>query len=168
LIKRNTSRVDASLSHVRGACLSRPAVSQCFPSSGVWAKERRMFRVGRQDGASQGALLALALLALVMRVAVPQGFMIDPAGQAGLILCAPGMSGSLDDRPGAPAPVNPDKPCAFSGQAVADAPPQVAPLTTPAFWQSATLVDLNKPEQTPGRGLAAPPPPAIGPPIQLI
>ena len=113
--------------------------------------------------------MALALLAIVMRVAVPQGFMIDPAGQAGLVLCIPGMAGSgdLDGRPGAPAPVNPDKPCAFAGF-IADAPPQALPMVVPAFWQAASITDLTRPEQTPGRGLAAPPPPSVGPPALLI
>ncbi len=128
-----------------------------------------MFGVRRRDGAYQGALLALALLALVMRVAVPQGFMIDPAGQAGLVLCVPGMAGGGDqtDRPGAPGPVNPDKPCAFAGYA-ADIAPDLHFLSTPAIRQTALLLNLTRPEQTPGRGLAAPPPPSVGPPPLLI
>jgi hypothetical protein len=128
-----------------------------------------VFGSRRQDGAYQGALLALALLALVMRVAVPQGFMIDPAGQAGLVLCVPGMAGGVDqtDRPGAPAPANPDKPCAFAGYA-ADAAPALFSVSAPAFQQAAPLLNLTKPEQTPGRGLAAPPPPSVGPPQLLI
>jgi hypothetical protein len=110
-------------------------------------------------------MLLLALLALVVRVAVPPGFMADPTGGAGLVLCVSHGPVSLDDgQPLAPEKANPDTPCAFVGHASAAAAPETALPVLTILWRDAPAPQSAQPDQTPGRGLAAPPPPAIGPP----
>lgn len=113
----------------------------------------------------QGALLALALLAVIIRVAVPPGFMADPTGGAGLVLCT--SHGPLSDALGkAPASPSPDTPCAFSGHAGAAPVPLTPVLIGSVVWHDAPAQSTSQPDQAPGRGLAAPPPPAVGPPRQ--
>ncbi len=122
---------------------------------------------GRLDRRAEpsGALLALALLALIIRVAVPPGFMADPTGGAGLVLCT---SHGFPDPGGKtpPASANPDVPCAFAGHAAAPAP-ETFRLAVSAAFEAIPAVQAARPDQTPGRGLAAPPPHAIGPPVLI-
>lgn len=111
-------------------------------------------------------LFTLALLAIVMRVAVPPGFMADPTGRAGLVICT--GHGPLTDHKGSdPAKTTPDIPCAFAGHAAVDAPDVIIPRISVA-WVAVSPPQLRKPDLAPGRGLAAPPPPAVGPPVSLI
>jgi hypothetical protein len=56
-----------------------------------------------------------------------------------------------------------DHPCAFSGLGLADAPPPLLALVAPIPVPDTTHA-LDPIEAAPGRGLAAPPPPATGPP----
>jgi hypothetical protein len=118
-------------------------------------------------GRKAGALLALLL---VFRLLVPAGWMIAPsqAGGLGFVLCdgavaaAPAMHGHGDHD--GPAPAKPsDGHCpyaALASPALPPAPPIVAaPVSSPRLAQ-----------QTPSRegrrlGLASPPPPATGPPL---
>jgi hypothetical protein len=116
--------------------------------------------------------LTLVALALALRLAVPSGFMVagDGAGAATLIICTghgpaqwPGRAPRPDDR-SKPA----DHPCAFAGHATPTPPTPLAliapsPLAAYAAPPSARLAD-----QRPGLGLAAPPPPAVGPPAASI
>jgi hypothetical protein len=130
------------------------------------------------------AHFVLALFALVMKVLVPSGFMLSPTqAQAGLtpiVLCtAAGNLTALMDSDGTivstsehgAAPVDHDEtphaPCTFAGHhGAAQAPvmmfvvvPQVRPMDLTQRGQEAVPV--------PGLGLAAPPPPKTGPPIQV-
>lgn len=123
------------------------------------------------------AWLTLLVCVLVGRGISPDGWMPGKtaAGAFAIVACD-GM------QPAEPMPMAmgmamdhgvahhaPDKsqsighPCAFAGIGLADAPPPplaiaapLAPYTTPAPLVAAAIV--------PGRGLAAPPPPATGPP----
>jgi hypothetical protein len=123
----------------------------------AWAETR--------SSAWRGVLLTLAVLALVMRVAVPQGFMVS--GEAGsgpqLVVCT--GHGPLKTDPSSPAGKSrPDSPCAFAGHGVGAAPQpapaiQLVSRALPPEPHAALPVDA-----VPGRGLAAPPPPALGPP----
>ena len=114
---------------------------------------------------------ALIVLALAVRVVIPAGYMPSSERGFALTICA-GMdtqtvwmdkSGKLHKEDPAKGKSVEHQPCAFAGAAMAgDAPaPELhvalAPvaLATPVFAERGVAV---------GRGLAAPPPPAIGPP----
>lgn len=115
----------------------------------------------------RGRGLALGLIALALQVLVPAGYMVadGPQGPA-LVVCTghgPLLAASDLGHPGKAPASRPDMPCAFAGHG-ALAPPATA--ATPRLAQvsyapapAAGLWDL-----APGRGLAAPPPPAQGPP----
>jgi len=119
----------------------------------------------------RGAFLTLALLALVMKLAVPAGFMVAAPGDGrgfNLVICTghgPLIAGQPDHK-GGESKSKTDAPCAFAGHAAPPIPTLGAPLVSSAHGQAAALapplVDL-----IPGRGLAAPPPPSRGPPARL-
>lgn len=112
-------------------------------------------------------LIVLALAALWMQVLIPQGFMVGAtAGAPALVICTGHGALQAADHPGkAPKPAS-DAPCAFAGHGVAAAPPILTPLALAGFQPTALAVQSFV-CQSPGRGLAAPPPPSQGPP-QLI
>ena len=112
-------------------------------------------------------MLALASLALFLKILIPPGYMAAPAKPDGpafaLVLCTAQGMVTLDpadhqDGAGDSAPSDEDgarhSPCAFAGHGLNAPAPDLAdrPLIV------ATDV-------VPGRGLAAPPPPATGPPL---
>lgn len=108
-------------------------------------------------------------LTLLMRVVVPAGWMPAVAGGQLITICS-GMGEAkiwldADGNPvkaphdGKPAT---DGPCAFAaGFSALDIPPAAA-IAVPAIY--AGLVLPAREVVAIGRGLAAPPPPAIGPP----
>lgn len=120
-------------------------------------------------------LLAFVVMALAARMLVPSGWMPSFAdGRTTITLCTgAGMVEAWVDEDGAIHKEKPagssthDQPCAFVGLgAVADIPVGVAfahqiiqPATPPLHF-GATNVAI-------GLGLAAPPPPAIGPPTLI-
>jgi hypothetical protein len=114
---------------------------------------------------------ALAMLALVLQICVPGGFMVSrEAGAPALVVCTGhGALVTLADTHGAPAkvPAGDHGVCAFAGHGVTtlDAPATVIAATSVAF--SAPPVSTPA-DPTPGRGLAAPPPPSQGPPLRTI
>lgn len=115
-------------------------------------------------------LLAMFAWAMLARALVPAGWMVaGGADGARLVLCD-GVARAVAVMPGAhhghhmPADgkVAPEHPCAFAGPVAAiDAPvlPVPVPPTPPAVARALfhSVVGV-------GRGLAAPPPPATGPP----
>ena len=110
----------------------------------------------------------LAMLALFLQLAVPQGFMLARAGgQPAIVICTGHgpLLAAADDHGGpakAPKPKS-DGTCAFAGHG---ATPTEAPLLTLAAVRFERIAALAAPRlsPTPGRGLAAPPPPSQGPP----
>ncbi|HEU4959514.1 MAG TPA: hypothetical protein VFT56_03830 [Sphingomonas sp.] len=117
-------------------------------------------------------LLALFACALVLRIAIPSGWMpVADAGGWRLTVCdGMGPAAAMAAMPGmahhqhAPPPHDQgDHPCTFAGLALAVALPDLVPVpVVPAPLAMAPpavagLVAI-------GRGLAAPPPPATGPP----
>ena len=114
------------------------------------------------------ALFALALMAVLLRVAVPPGFMVGEARADGglpLVVCTGhGLDtlGGLDRKTPADKP-KPDAPCAFAGIA-AFSPAPAAVMVPVVFRTAQTAPAVARADQIPGRGLAAPPPPPIGPP----
>jgi hypothetical protein len=109
------------------------------------------------------ALIALALVALWVQALVPAGYMVGSGPTQGLVICT--GHGPLTDhkQPGGAPTTNHDSVCVFASHGAA--------LTTPTFDRLPMQVSVKREtaslatiEQTPGRGLAAPPPPSRGPP----
>lgn len=123
-------------------------------------------RHGRTSEAGGGHWLAL--IALLLIVLIPPGYMAasDAHGPALVICSGHGpVSMSLDaaGHPSKAPKSRPDAPCAFAGHGVAPTP------TPPVTLSLATAVGTVEPSSvptdlTPGRGLAAPPPPSQAPP----
>jgi hypothetical protein len=117
--------------------------------------------------------LTLLVAALIVRSAAPEGWMpvVNAAGGIEIALCngmgpetvmVLGADGALHKK----APVsghNENHPCAFAGMGVGDGPPMVAAVA-PAPVPTGSPSPATPLASFPGRGLAAPPPPAIGPP----
>lgn len=110
------------------------------------------------------ALALLALLAFVLRAAIPAGYMLDQRANypAGMVIC----SGFAMDQADKPDPHKDEKndhtPCVFAMSAVFNAPAQAPSIDAPLFAVAfaATAYEALRP----GLGLAAPPPWATGPP----
>lgn len=120
--------------------------------------------------------MGLALAAVALRVLVPAGFMPGGPGEATIVLCSSqGLQTVVVDglSPHAPDPAGDhsgepktDHPCAFAGLAVAFTPAtglQAAPI----LWSAPAETEVPALAVAPGRGLAAPPPPATGPPLSI-
>ena len=131
----------------------------------------------QKPGRLGGAGLALAMLALVAQLLFPAGFMADTAGtahQAGsipIVICtAQGQIVTAWDVPShagsKKAPARSMAGCPFAGHATASAPPVASVAATPVAFE-AYLAPARAYAVFPGRGLAAPPPPAIGPPLRV-
>jgi hypothetical protein len=115
----------------------------------------------------------LVAFALALQVLLPSGLMVSTGqdGQGVIIICTGHGALSVvpdDGKAPAPAKKKSDAPCAFAGHA--------APFTAPLAAAPAEAAFALTPESgarplaslTPGRGLAAPPPPARGPPSLRI
>ncbi len=118
--------------------------------------------------------LMLLVAALVARSAAPDGWM-PVAGAAGgieIALCngmgpdtvmVLGADGALHKKAPVGGHGDRDHPCAFAGMGVGDAPPLVA-VAAPEPAAADSPISATPFASLPGHGLAAPPPPAIGPP----
>ena len=121
----------------------------------------------RQTGTGRGMLALLLLLVLAMRLVAPVGFMPIAAGDSIAIQFCGGDNGVAQIAIDKKQPVDKhdaaDKPCAFAvGAGAADLPatgPALRPPLVHAALLSVPVVALLA-----APGLAAPPPPAIGPP----
>lgn len=126
------------------------------------------------------ALLALAMLAVMLKIMVPAGFMPDVQPRIGLpfalVLCTgdgakvvqPGEAlghGQGEDHGGKSVH---DAPCPFAVQAAGAPPPSLFVATEARTIRYVVLPIPAAPTIAPGRGLAAPPPPPTGPPVFLI
>jgi len=117
--------------------------------------------------------LLLVVAALLARSIAPEGWMPVANAAGGIEITVCNGLGADDRMVLAPdgklhhkAPADNqggDHPCAFAGLGIADAPPPVLAVAAPAFSAPAIPVPDRTP-LAPGRGLAAPPPPATGPP----
>ena len=123
------------------------------------------------------ALTAFALLALCVRALVPAGYMVgglDASGrQAFVTLCSESgpIQIAIDLDTGAVKETGADHadnaakhpPCVFAAAATFDAPALlVLPVSAPVQVAAPSFAPAFV---RPGLGLAAPPPPAIGPPL---
>jgi len=111
------------------------------------------------------AALLLLLGALLARAVIPAGWMVAPASAGVPIVICTGdgmvtgaMPGKNDGQPRTNS-----EPCAFAGLGLAALP---APLVAAVAAPLAVAIAILAPAVVlvPGRGLAAPPPPATGPP----
>ena len=129
----------------------------------------------RMTGSGTGRRIALLLLACALLLKFPAGWMpearaggvtigwcnaVDPQAMAeGKAL----LEAALKDRPAPKQKHASDQPCPFAAaaqpMAAADPLPEIAPVAAPQPIFVATLTAI------PGRGLAAPPPLATGPPL---
>ena len=120
------------------------------------------------------AFMFAAFLALALQLMFPAGFMVAEPGQAHgfpIVICsAQGQTVADRSAPAArdggqkKAPAKSMAGCPFAGHAVASDPPAPTVLATPAVFAAAPA-PARPYAVFPGRGLAAPPPPAIGPPL---
>jgi hypothetical protein len=115
-------------------------------------------------------LMAAAFLALVLQLMFPAGFMAAEPGQAHgfpIVICSAQGHTVADWDAVAPHKKAPAQKgmahCPFAGHALAsDVPPPAAIAAPVAFVRTAAPARPHT--ALPGRGLAAPPPPATGPP----
>ena len=115
----------------------------------------------------------LAILAILLRASIPGGFMLSAAkagGMPDLVICtAQGlMTIAGDHAPGSDddSGKQQDTSCAFTAVASVTITPTLLSIATPIYAE-AVVVQRAIPDQRPGRGLAAPPPPTTGPPSLL-
>jgi hypothetical protein len=126
-----------------------------------WTRDRREDRAG---------IAVLAMLALFLQLAVPQGFMLArDGGQPTIVICTGhGPLLAPTDNHGLPAKApKPGAVCAFAGHGGTPTAAPTLTLTAVRFEQAAAPVQPLL-STTPGRGLAAPPPPSQGPPAVSI
>jgi hypothetical protein len=117
-----------------------------------------------------GRGLALSLVALLLQILVPAGYMVstDPAG-ASLVICTgkgPLSAADLGHQPGKPPAPHADMACAFAGHGALAAPPTLSVMAHASVQVAPSLAQPFQ-DLTPGRGLAAPPPPSQGPPSSI-
>lgn len=121
------------------------------------------------------AFMASAFLALFLQLLFPAGFMAAEPGQAHglpIVICSAQGQTVVDwnavsaPEHGKKAPAKSMANCPFAGHAVASDPPPPAALAMPVAFDAPGASGARSYLVFPGRGLAAPPPPAIGPPLQ--
>jgi hypothetical protein len=115
-----------------------------------------------------------AFLALALQLMFPAGFMAAEPGQAHgfpIVICS-AYGQTVVDWKAAPASGDHQKApakkgmasCPFAGHAVASGAPEPVAVSAPVAFVA--FAAPTRPYAIfPGRGLAAPPPPAIGPPL---
>ena len=131
-------------------------------------------------GIPQIVSLALIACALVLRIVVPQGWMPERTADGWRITICTGTGPMQMDMPAAMAAAmkgahhapadrdhtTTDHPCAFAGFAAALSEPALPAVILPkpvvVAWLTGSAIHVAI-----GRGLAAPPPPATGPPLIL-
>jgi hypothetical protein len=124
-------------------------------------------------------VLAIALVAVAIRLIVPAGYMAGDGGGPPIVLCAAEdlmVSPASQALPGSPdgqsgdgdhsTPSGGDHPCAFAGVASPITTPS-SNLAAPVIWTAARTQSSSTDYAFPGRGLAAPPPPQTGPPLTI-
>jgi len=130
--------------------------------------------------------LLVGMLAIAIKVAIPVGYMVAPqalaAGLTPIVLCTSdgnvtafmdeggqivthGDEALANDHQGLPSDHEGSK-CAFAGQGVPLAAPQAASMAV-QFEGAVSPTAIQPSFVAPGLGLAAPPPPKTGPPIQV-
>lgn len=105
-----------------------------------------------------------------MRLAVPAGFMpmADAHGRVTIMPCPGTMPAAATPHHGGKVHHQPDgepaKPCAFALSLAPASDPPIAVAVMPPLASVEVAPPIRATRGAPGRGLAAPPPPATGPP----
>jgi hypothetical protein len=120
----------------------------------------------------------LAFLALAIKIIVPPGFMAttDASGGTRIVMCTGygaatkilTIDGHVKDLPVEDGRPRHDSVCPYSGHAAASTLAQAYPAD---WFLAAVGTDRHVPVAlglTPGRGMAAPPPPSRGPPVYQL
>ena len=124
--------------------------------------------IWRLQAGARPWVVGLAVLALFVQILAPPGFMVGRQGDHfAIVICTGhGPASALSDltgHPGKAPQTQHNAPCVFAGHAIGAAPPLMALIARPI-----AIATLSAPvarfDLTPGRGLAAPPPPSQGPP----
>lgn len=118
------------------------------------------------------AWLMLLVGVLLARGLTPDGWMPVTSADGGLVIAVCNghgagatitiPTGKSHDKVPAKGQTG-DHPCVFSGNGIADAAPPLLTIVAPLRPATATPA-IQRVVSAPGRGLAAPPPPATGPP----
>jgi hypothetical protein len=132
--------------------------------------------MGWERNQSQGwrsVCLTLTILALVLKVLVPQGFMLSERGPGfPLVICTGhGPLTLIDDGHGVPknpAQKKSDAPCTGAGNVTPVTPSALSTASEPVVLVADRLHSDLAFDLIPGRGLAAPPPQSHGPPAISI
>ena len=129
---------------------------------------------GRSFGTShpRGRIaLAFVVLALLLRVMVPAGWMPNASARGYAITLCTGMGavsawvdGDGRIHKSRPGENRPDHPCVFSGFGAAVHLPSLSAIAIASPLAQAMPVPIAQTAVAIGRGLAAPPPPPTGPP----
>jgi hypothetical protein len=117
----------------------------------------------------RAGVAVLATLALLLQLAIPQGFMLArDAGQPAIVICTGhgpllavgdhGLPGKAPKQGGV---------CAFAGHGGTPTPAPLLALASVRFAPSEARA-IAAISATPGRGLAAPPPPSQAPPTRIL
>ena len=126
-----------------------------------------MSRLRSVPGLWSDVALAFAVIALVLRVAIPAGMMVGGAPSAfPLVVCTghgPLVLGP-DGSPKAPAHRPSPASCDFAAAATPGTPPPLAIVSRPLAVAATRTARPFAADLAPGRGLAAPPPPSHAPP----
>jgi hypothetical protein len=117
--------------------------------------------------------MTLTVLALAMKILVPQGFMVaDRGAPFPLVICTGHGAAVFNvDAPGfpkAPAPKKSDQPCAFAGNITPPHPSAIAIVSETVVFSREIPGNARTFDLAPGRGLAAPPPQSHAPPTVSI
>ena len=131
-----------------------------------------MARVVRRSFGERRFFVALAVLAFMLQVLVPPGFMVSGGASHAVVICTGHgpLTASIDDH-GRPAKSPDNKSnhaCPFAGHG--GTPLSLSPQSVERIVVARHLAEGPGPvaDLAPGRGLAAPPPPSHGPPQALI
>lgn len=114
------------------------------------------------------ALVALAFLALALKIAFPPGFMAGSSFAQPIVICTGQGPATMMIEHDGPRPEAPhhadDHPCSFAGHGATPLTPDLrtADLVGTPIATSAAIVRTSA--VAPGRGMAAPPPPSHAPP----
>jgi hypothetical protein len=129
-------------------------------------------------GRSGGLVPTLLAFVLLFRLLIPTGYMIAPdeSGRPGLVLCAFTVGaaadptrhgGGHDGHPAAPEPSKPGEiPCPHAALAAPPLPP-APPAFLPPIEVATEPPGLAQTDGLQSLALAAPPPPATGPPSSV-
>jgi hypothetical protein len=123
-------------------------------------------------GRGAGVSALLAIVALLINVLAPPGFMIAPARHGATIVICTGHGPMTVAGPDSSPSHKGDKTrhdgaCAFAGHGVGATPPSLALARPVAFEPARADLSATRRDLLPGRGLAAPPPPAQAPPLLI-